>query len=119
MYALGMTQAEIAKDIGSTQKAVFTAMRRFDLPRRPQSPRDQRGPKNNAWKGTDAKYQAKHARLYRSQGQPKKCEVCATTTAKSYDWANLTGDYDNPKDYRRMCRSCHRRYDNARRRAAP
>ena len=43
-------------------------------------------------------------------------ERCGTTDpALTYDWANLTGDYPNPDGYERMCRSCHRRYDNARR----
>ena len=32
----------------------------------------------------------------------------------TYDWANLTGDYADVSDFARMCRSCHRRYDNAR-----
>ena len=30
---------------------------------------------------------------------------------KNYDWANLTGHYDDPNDYKRMCRSCHWKYD--------
>jgi len=63
-----------------------------------------------------AGYQAKHLRVQTLKGKPKKCEVCGTTNpTKTYEWANLTGDFDNPKDYRRMCRSCHRNYDNARR----
>jgi hypothetical protein len=28
-----------------------------------------------------------------------------------YDWANVSGDYDNPMDYRRLCRKCHRIQD--------
>lgn len=40
------------------------------------------------------------------------CDVCGTEDkSKSYDWANLTGDYDNPQDFKRMCRSCHWKYD--------
>lgn len=41
-----------------------------------------------------------------------QCEICGTTDAdKSYDWANLTGKYDDPSDYKRMCRSCHAKQD--------
>jgi len=40
------------------------------------------------------------------------CEVCgAKDQNRSYDWANLTGKYDDPSDYKRMCRSCHWKYD--------
>lgn len=31
----------------------------------------------------------------------------------AYEWANLTGDYKNPKDYIGMCIACHRKYDAA------
>jgi hypothetical protein len=34
---------------------------------------------------------------------------------KRYEWANLTGRYDDVKDYARMCISCHRKYDKKRR----
>ena len=48
------------------------------------------------------------------KGKPKKCEVCGTTDKKkNYDWANLTGKFNDPEDYKRMCRSCHRKYDKA------
>ena len=30
---------------------------------------------------------------------------------KEYEWANMTGDYDNPKDYKRMCKKCHHKQD--------
>ena len=35
----------------------------------------------------------------------------ATTEAKHYDYANLTGHYEDIDDYKPMCRSCHWRYD--------
>lgn len=34
-----------------------------------------------------------------------------------YLWANLTGRYQDVNDYRRMCASCHGRFDAARRSA--
>lgn len=75
------------------------------------------GPKNTGWKGDEAGYQAMHARIERLRGKPTRCEECGADDADlSYDWANLTGNYADPQDYKRMCRSCHRLYDNGRRR---
>jgi hypothetical protein len=30
-----------------------------------------------------------------------------------YEWANLTGNHDDPDDYAQMCSECHARYDGA------
>lgn len=71
------------------------------------------GDKAGNWKGDEAGYFALHLRISKQLGRPKLCEICRTTDKrKRYEWANLTGDYANVKDYRRMCQSCHRRYDN-------
>jgi len=57
-------------------------------------------------------YSAFHKRVISQRGQPKKCEVCGTTDEnKTYHWANLTGNYSDVADYKRMCLSCHREYD--------
>lgn len=46
-------------------------------------------------------------------GRPKRCEECGTTDSlKTYDWANLNGKYEDLNDYKRMCRSCHWKYDD-------
>jgi len=34
-----------------------------------------------------------------------------TLTKKRYQWASLTGDYADINDYKRMCQSCHAKYD--------
>lgn len=60
-------------------------------------------------------YARDHARVRARRGRPCKCEVCGTDNPrKHYDWANLTGEYDNPADYKRMCKSCHKQYDKNR-----
>ncbi len=60
-------------------------------------------------------YARNHARVRSLRGQPHKCEVCGIDNPeKQYDWANLTGDYENPNDYKRMCKPCHRKYDKGR-----
>lgn len=55
-----------------------------------------------------------HSKLRRKHGsathcESKKCEGKSTI----YEWALKKGhEYsDNPKDYKQLCRSCHRRYD--------
>lgn len=73
------------------------------------------GEENPQWLGDQAKYNAFHARVSRRRGRPSRCERCSRTDdAVIYDWANLTGHYEDIEDYERMCRPCHRNYDNAR-----
>ena len=46
------------------------------------------------------------------KGKPRKCEDCGITTAKAYHWSNVDHKYSkNPEDYRRLCVSCHLKYD--------
>ena len=111
MYIAGKTQSEIAGFFGVSQKAVFSAMKRNGIKARKAAKRDQWGDKNHEWKGDDAGYQALHRRLYSRFGKPRICGVCGTTSAKNYDYANLTGPYEDLDDYLPMCRSCHSRFD--------
>lgn len=50
-YDLNMTQTEVAKEMGVTQKIVFNYMRRHNLPARNAAKRYQRGEANSSWKG--------------------------------------------------------------------
>lgn len=112
----GMSQHEVAVKFGTTQKVVWRALHKFGIPVRKAIKRDQRGEKNSTWKGSAACYTAFHARVTAAKGQPKRCDVCGTDDpSRRYDWANLTGDYADIDDYKRMCRSCHRQYDRKRR----
>lgn len=112
-----MSQQEIAEKYGVSLKRVQTSMRRFGIqPRRPIK-RDQRGPANSSWRGASAKYDALHIRVIEARGRPSECSRCGRTDdATRYEWANLTGRYEDIADYARMCVSCHHRYDAARRR---
>lgn len=68
--------------------------------------------KNGRWKGEDASYWAKHRRVDRLRGKPKRCEWCGLDDPeRQYQWANLTGNYDDADDYVRLCVRCHRNYD--------
>lgn len=111
-YRSGMSQDEVAAKYGTTQKVVYHAMKKYGIKARKQAPRNQRGENNNNWKGGEARYQALHIRVQKQRGKPRCCEVCGTKSSrKHYDWANMTGRYDDPSDYRRMCRSCHHTHD--------
>lgn len=111
-YEAGMSQTEVAEKYGTTQRVVFNAMRRFGIKSRVAAKRDQRGPKNTSWKGDKASYEAFHYRMDALKGKPKKCEFCETVDPrKTYDWANMTGKYNDPEDYRRLCRTCHWKLD--------
>jgi hypothetical protein len=112
----GMSQNEIAGLLGVTLKRVQTSMRRYDITPRPAIKRNQYGDKNTSWKGASATYKGCHLRVNRLRGKPQYCEKCHDTNPlKTYEWANMTGKYDDPSDYMRLCRSCHRQYDQSRR----
>lgn len=112
LYAAGRTQVEIAKILNVTQKVIWRLMRNHKIQARVAAKRDQRGPKNDSWKGTEAGYQAKHRRVASLRGKPQKCEICGTDNPqKTYDWACVNGDFDDVMAYVRMCRSCHWKHD--------
>lgn len=83
---------------------------------RPKIKRDQKGSKNSSWRGDAATYSALHARVETARGKPSVCEECGRTDGR-FEWANLTGNYADTSDYKRLCVSCHRHLDLARRRA--
>jgi len=87
-------------------------MKRHGLATRTAAPRDQAGEANANWKAETAGKQAFHRRLYALHGKPTKCTVCGTTESEHYDYANLSGRYEDINDYAAMCRSCHWKYDD-------
>jgi hypothetical protein len=95
---------------------VFPAAPEAEGPgRRHQRPRGDRHPN---WRGAEASVEAKHFRVITARGKPASC-IWGCADAKRYEWANLTGDYDDIWDYAAMCAKCHRKYDNARRSMEP
>ncbi len=111
LYESGSTQQEIGRELGLTQKVIFNVMRRHGMVARVAAKRDQWGPKNALWKGDGATKYAFHRRLYSRFGKPTKCSVCETEESDHYDYANLSGRYEDIEDYAAMCRSCHSKYD--------
>lgn len=110
-YAAGATQSEIATALGTTQRVVFNVMRRNSIAARVAAKRDQFGDRNHLWKGDEASLYAFHRRLYSRFGKPSCCSVCGTSDSSHYDYANLSGRYEDLSDYAAMCRSCHWKYD--------
>ena len=80
--------------------------------------------KNGAWnkgkrmknygiprKGNDILYPSFHKRVYKIKGKANHCERCDGSKAKRFEWANLTGHYEDINDYIQLCCSCHRKMD--------
>jgi hypothetical protein len=115
-YEAGQTQIEIAVAISTTQKVVWRIMLNHDIRTRVAAKRDQWGSNNDSWRGDAAGYQAQHLRVETVRGKPASCFRCGKHDAGlRYEWANLTGCYEDTDDYERMCVPCHRQYDSARR----
>ena len=71
------------------------------------------GKNNGHWKGENASYSSKHKWVTNHFGKPKKCEHCGTTTAKKFEWANISQLYKRiRKDWIRLCTKCHQKQDN-------
>lgn len=112
MYEQGLTQVEVAQKLGTTQKVIWGLFQRNNYKCRVARKRNQWGESNHSWVGNNAKcLETYHRRVVRLKGKPMKCDVCKTTKAKKYEWANLAGNYSDLKDYQRMCCSCHAKYD--------
>lgn len=76
------------------------------------------GKSNPSWKGKGVGYGGLHAWISRRLGKPAHCVLCETTQGK-FEWANKSGQYlRDLGDWLRLCISCHRRYDSAKRRRA-
>lgn len=116
LYASGRTIKEIGETLNLIPQTVHKFMKSAGIERRSQATRTPRkGTDHHHWKGDGAGYAAFHTRLHRAKGMPLSCGVCSESDpSKMYDWANLTGNYENIDDYMRMCRSCHRLYDRTR-----
>ena len=112
LYAQGKTMVEISESLNIGVHVLQRLTPRHGIHSRKAIPRNQTGTNNKNWKGAAAGYAAFHYRLKVQYGKPEKCEECGSTDKRrSFDWANLTGRYDDPKDYKRLCRSCHWKLD--------
>jgi hypothetical protein len=114
LYESGNPQSAIAKLYGVSQSFICHQMMKFQIRARPKTCglAHPTGPLHHNWKGSAATYKCLHERIYRLRGQPQLCEACGKRGGlKRYHWANLTGRYSDPTDYKRMCVPCHHEYD--------
>lgn len=111
LYAGGMTQVEVADALGLTAMIIRRLMVKHNIPVRRAIKRDQTGANNHMWKGDQVGYAAGHERAAKARGTPQLCEHCGTTTMPC-EWASITGDFGDIWDYKRLCRSCHAKYDS-------
>lgn len=117
LYVAGSTQREIAVALSVSQRSVHALMKRAGIVARKAAKRDQVGARNHRWKNLGVSYLAAHKRVYRLRGKPQRCEKCEDTSRRMYHWANVSGRYDDPTDYVRLCVPCHRRFDDERKAA--
>jgi hypothetical protein len=54
---------------------------------------------------------ALHYRVYKARGRADHCIFGCEHSR--YEWANLTGNYDDVNDFAQMCKQCHQSYDGA------
>ncbi len=113
LYAQGLNMRRVGEAFGVSAAAIHHLLRRHNIPVRKKGTVGHHwGTEHHNWKAESASYAAFHTRLDRLFGRSPACTCCGTMDeSQMYEWANLTGDYANPKDYARMCRLCHRRYD--------
>jgi hypothetical protein len=117
LYRDGRSMREVAEAAGTTVRILQRLMPRYGIGRRGLGKREQRRERNDSWLGDEAGYSAMHLRVITARGRPSRCACCDTTDlAIRYEWANLSGHYEDINDYARLCPRCHRRLD-ARRRA--
>lgn len=119
LHTLGWSQRRIAVHLGTSRACVKGCLLRMGVSPRPFFDRPYAsGDRHHRWLGARARYGALHDRVRRVRGPATHCnEANCTRRSVVFEWANLTGRYEDPSDYRQMCRSCHRRYDRARRTA--
>ncbi len=115
-YRAFMSQGEIAKRLGVTQKVISQLMKRNGIKARTPHKRFQKGSQNSSWKGEEIGYKGAHDRVRLKRGAPKECLFCgATSDTTILEWANVNGRYHDPNDYIPLCVKCHRNYDLQRR----
>jgi hypothetical protein len=111
-----MSEVEIGKLYGVSWSAVGHRLRLLGIKTRiPKIRFPKYGSDHYSWKGDKAAIDALHSRVIRLYGKPQYCNFCGIKDPnKRYEWANMSGNYLDVSDYKRLCIPCHRRYDKQR-----
>lgn len=111
-----LTEREVGAQIGIGRNVVRRIMHRHGISKRRSWDYDRSGENNSRWRTGNLRYDTIHARVYAARGRPIGCTKCALQDPEArYEWANLTGNYEDVEDYARMCVPCHRCFDRDRR----
>jgi hypothetical protein len=114
-YAAGASTKTLAKQFRCSTQTVVRRLRSLGFVLRARGKVKTFASGHGAnWKGDNAGYFTLHRRVAQVRGRPSRCEICGTTEARMYHWANLTGHYADPFDYARLCVPCHRNFDYGR-----
>lgn len=80
--------------------------------RQSQSHKHMQDEKHNCWKGDGVGYHQLHKWMRKILGTPSLCTHCQSTTAKRFEWVNVSGEYLRVvDDWVRLCKKCHIAYD--------
>ncbi len=111
LYEQGYTQQEVADIFKVSQKHLsFLFSSSGYISRKPMN-RNQVGINNPNWKGNNICYHQFHRRVEKKRGKPKRCSKCGKTPYFSCQWANIKGNYQDIYDYTRLCKKCHKNFD--------
>ena len=117
LYDGGFSFSMIQKHFGFSKKKTQNIIKRSGAKARTKKEAALYGDKNPNWKGDKAGYTALHDRITVRKGKANRCDRCGILGAKSYHWANMTGNYHDLDDYTPMCQKCHFEYDRVWQRA--
>jgi len=91
LYKSGMSQIEVAQELGITQKIVWSRLKENKIKSRIAAPRNQHTIHNNNWKGENVGIDALHTYVRRRFPMPELCQCCQADPP--YDLANISGEY--------------------------
>ena len=102
-----MSQKDLSDFYGVTVMCINKRMKKYGLKSRNRASRNQSGVNSRVWR-INPSYRTIHKRLEYQRGKPKYCDECKTMDEnKKYEWANISGNYKDVNDFRRLCRDCH------------
>jgi len=106
---LGKSIRKIEREFGYSDTTIWLRLKEFGLNRSISESVSKE--KNSQWKGDEVGYCALHEWIRNHKPKPKLCEKCKKN--KSYDLANISGEYKRDiNDFRWLCRSCHNKEHN-------
>lgn len=110
LYNSSMSTYDIAKLYGVPQGRVRNRLVKVITLR---SRGSQPGEQNNLWRGSEASYRSIHSWVGNHKPKSTCCEQCNAQGIR-LEAANISKQYHRDiEDYRWLCVSCHRAYDNA------